>query len=181
MAAPLLDARAVWAPAMWRTIHTVAMGYPESASEYDKAVYRSFFTCLGDVVPCGACAAGYRRLLNLPEARRAHGLGSLDEALDSGRLFRWTVELHNAVSREIGKPDADWTPERAAVAILMSGMGGGGGAQQQQHSPELAGRRPVAVWALVLGSFLALVILFACRAAVSAIWSGCRRACAVKS
>ena len=97
---------------MWRTLHHIALGFPapnpsgSGANDYDKAMYRNFFVSLGHVIPCPTCA----------EILRRHSAASLDAALDSGNLFDWTVELHNAVNRELGASD-DWTPARALTAL----------------------------------------------------------------
>lgn len=90
----------MWAPAMWRTMHAIALAYPDRPADddhYRKAAYRTFFVALGDVIPCAACAASYRRLI-LAESR------SLDDALDRGTLFDWTVTVHNRINAELGKP-----------------------------------------------------------------------------
>lgn len=106
----------VWAPAMWQTIHAVALGYPETLLDLDpyrKATYRAFFISLGDVIPCAACAASYRRLI-LSET------SSLDDALDRGTLFEWSVEVHNLINAELGKPTMTSTQARGALLNFRS-------------------------------------------------------------
>lgn len=88
----------LWGPCMWRTIHYVAMGYPQAPSVYEREMYRSFYVSLGQVMPCMTCAQGYQELVGVAG-------GGLDAALDSGRLFEWTVELHNAVNAKLDKPE----------------------------------------------------------------------------
>jgi hypothetical protein len=125
----------IWAAAFWQTIHCAALGYPEKPSELDKALYRSFIVNIGDVIPCGVCSDSYRKLMLLG-AKHTSGI-SLDAAIDSGgdALFDWTVAMHNAVSRELGKPDADWTPERARSAVLAAAEGRGPQQQVGEYPP----------------------------------------------
>ena len=134
----------IWAASFWQTIHSAALGYPESPTDLNKALYRSFFVNIGDVIPCGVCADGYRRLMLL-DAKHTGGL-SLDAAIDRGgdALFEWTVQMHNAVNREVGKPDSDWTPERARRAVMAFTTGGeeGGKANQPMPHPSTYSKGP---------------------------------------
>ena len=131
----------VWAPAMWQTMHSVALGFPRSPTEQQKAAYRAFFVGLGDVIPCETCAASYRRLMLFGSA--AGRIPSLDAALDApspcpltpSPLFAWSVALHNAVNAEIGKAGKGgrpWTPEQARTSVLA---GGGWGGARKPTSP----------------------------------------------
>lgn len=109
----------VWAPAMWRTMHAVALAYPDRPADddhYRKAAYRTFFVALGDVIPCAACAASYRRLI-LAESR------SLDVALDRGTLFDWTVTVHNRINAEIGKPTMSIRQAKESILSSPKSMG----------------------------------------------------------
>ena len=106
----------VWGPALWRAIHFIALGYPTVPTEADAAAYRAFFESLDKVIPCEVCANNYRRhFAEIP----------IDGFLLGGRgngsqtLFDWTVELHNVVDRELGKPGGgDWTTKRAKDALF---------------------------------------------------------------
>lgn len=114
-----------WGKAMWQTMHAVALGYPKEPTEYQKLAYRSFYASLGEVIPCGPCAASYRRMMH-----KHGGMPSLDAALEAGAgpkscgtspLFDWTVRVHNATNAELGKP-SNWTPERARTSVLRGGL-----------------------------------------------------------
>jgi hypothetical protein len=103
-----------WGPSLWRAVHFVALGYPTEPTDQDVAAYRSFFKNLHAVVPCEYCSANYRRHLDeLP----------MEPFLFEGRLFEWTVQLHNIVDKELGKAKADWTVEEAKAALLSSPSG----------------------------------------------------------
>jgi hypothetical protein len=108
-----LDAPAVWGPHLWRALHLIALGYPQRPTVHDRAAYRAFFEQLDRVIPCGTCAANYRRhLVELPLEPSALQGGPGDT------LFAWTVRLHNLVNAELGSANgSDWTPERAKSAL----------------------------------------------------------------
>lgn len=115
-----------WGPSLWRAVHFVALGYPASPSEADVAAYRSFFTGLDKVIPCGSCAENYRRhLLELPIEPFLYG--------GEGRLFEWTVQLHNIVDKELKKPRHDWTAAQAREALLAPTRTPSAPAQQTQQ------------------------------------------------
>ena len=153
---------------MWRAVHLVALGHdrrkPKDAAAGAEA-YRRYFEALADVLPCDVCATGFR--LRLSEA---DALPSLMRAIGERRLFEWTVELHNAVSRELGKVDA-WTPERALEAALEAAL--------EKTAEDDPGGRPSSFAATVtaLGAALAVgfvsAALFAlvAWAAVLAAWT----------
>ena len=87
----------VWGPPMWKTIHVIALGYPETPSETDKKTYKEFFKMLGRVIPCPTCAEGYREILDEKFP--------VEDALSSCHdLFRWSVNVHNEVSKKLGSP-----------------------------------------------------------------------------
>lgn len=156
----------VWARAMWQTIHSVALGYPRAPRALQKAAYRAFYAGLGEIIPCETCAAAYRRMMLF-----RGGLRRLDAALDgmdasscpgaTSPLFDWTVDVHNAVSRElrdgISSPDFDWTPERAFAAVVRGGTEGGGGGGGGR-----GGDAVVATWMAMAVGFLVAALVVAC-------------------
>ena len=82
----------VWGPHVWRSIHYIALGYPDNA---DSMAYKEFFLNLWKVIPCLKCSINYKRHLEeLPPIDQY--LGSKDD------LFKWTVALHNIVNLELG-------------------------------------------------------------------------------
>lgn len=85
-----------WGKHLWFSIHFIALDYPENPSSMVMAEYKSFFENLWKVIPCYKCSVNYKRHLSeLP----------ISDYLDSREsLFAWTVELHNIVNKETGKP-----------------------------------------------------------------------------
>lgn len=85
-----------WGSCLWRTIHILAIGYPDNPSYENTIDYKNFFENLWKVLPCHNCAVNYKRhLKEVP----------LDNYLVSNnKLFEWTVTLHNVVNAELNKP-----------------------------------------------------------------------------
>ena len=91
-----MQSAADWGPSLWKSIHFIALGYPDNPSQSDRYDYKNFYTSLGKVLPCMRCSRHYEQHLeSLP----------IHDYLDTqDRLFEWTVRLHNAVNRDLGKP-----------------------------------------------------------------------------
>lgn len=86
----------LWGQYLWKSIHFIALGYPDNPSEQELQAYKYFYSNLWQVIPCLKCANNYKRHLEeLP----------IDDFLTSKKdLFEWTVNLHNIVNKELGKP-----------------------------------------------------------------------------
>lgn len=91
----------IWGKYIWTSIHMIALGYPDKPTQEDKFNYQQFYMNLWKVIPCYKCAINYKKHLEeLP----------IDEHLnDNMSLFKWTVDFHNIVNKEIGKQQ--WTFE----------------------------------------------------------------------
>ena len=150
-----------WGPSVWRAIHFIALGCPAEPSVAEAAAYGAFFRSLGAVIPCGTCADNYKRhLAELP----------MEPYVSSGRLFEWTVLLHNIVDRETGKREAAWTVEAAYQALVgsssMAVPSAGTRASPAAYgpSPQKLGAAPI--WPYLL---VALMLLAAVVAAISLV------------
>lgn len=77
-------------------MHAVALNYPVHPSSKQVDAHRTFYTVLQDIIPCKTCAENYKKhLTELP----------LEPNLeDAGKLFQWTVAMHNIVNKMLGKP-----------------------------------------------------------------------------
>lgn len=93
----------VWGKYLWTSIHIIALGYPDNPTPDDKQNYKHFYVNLWKVIPCFKCGQNYQRHLDeLP----------IDNSLTNNMsLFKWTVDLHNIVNKELGK--RQWTQEEA--------------------------------------------------------------------
>ena len=97
-----------WGFYTWHAIHYVALGYPDQPSEDDKATYTLFFKTLGKVLPCKLCVSHYEQHL---------AQHPIHDSLESkAKLFAWTVGIHNAVNRSLGK--REYSVEEAQTYLL---------------------------------------------------------------
>jgi hypothetical protein len=98
---------ATWGPFFWMTIHIVALGYPEEPTYTEKRAAKDFFESIAHLLPCPTCRDHYKEhLRGLPITPH------LDRRSD---LFKWTVNLHNAVNKSLNKPT--WTEEEVVAYI----------------------------------------------------------------
>ena len=90
-----------WGPSLWLFIHLVAASYPERPTAEQRARYAALLASLPHTLPCEGCRRGMLALTAEPGAP----LRLCARALESrASLFAWTVRLHNAVNRKLGKP-----------------------------------------------------------------------------
>lgn len=84
-----------WGKYLWKTIHYIALGFPNDPDNNTKNTYKNFYLNFWRVIPCHKCAQNYKdHIIEL----------NIDPFLDSKeKLFEWTVLLHNIVNRDLGK------------------------------------------------------------------------------
>jgi len=86
----------VWGPFFWHTMHITALSYPEKPTYAHKRAAKDFFESLAHLIPCPKCREHYStHLQKFPISPH------LDRRED---LFRWTVNVHNAVNKALDKP-----------------------------------------------------------------------------
>ena len=86
-----------WGPFFWHTMHLVALGYPNEPTYAEKRAAKEFYESFTHLIPCPTCKLHYAdNLKNMPVTP------SLDNRKD---LFRWTVDMHNMVNKQLGKPE----------------------------------------------------------------------------
>lgn len=90
-----------WGGFVWGTIHEVAIGYPEIPSETDKEEYKQFYDLIMKVLPCPLCREEHKNIQD------AHPI----DLTDRDTLFKWTVDIHNAVNEKTG--GFIWTVDEA--------------------------------------------------------------------
>ena len=81
---------------LWKSIHHIALGYPDNPTELDRRNYSNYYMNFEHVLPCAECRNHYKRhIQKMP----------IEESLGSKKdIFRWTVDLHNVVNKSLGKP-----------------------------------------------------------------------------
>jgi len=82
----------LWGKEAWKFIHFVALSYnPTPANEI---TYLKFFESLPTVLPCPICGQHFKEnMAKYPPNMRSNK-----------ELFEWTVDMHNIVNEENGKP-----------------------------------------------------------------------------
>jgi hypothetical protein len=91
----------VWGPFFWHTIHIVALGYPKNPTYTDKKCAKEFYESLTFLLPCAVCREHYKGHLSK---------NPLTPFLDTRKdLLKWTIDIHNAVNKMLGKPE--WTED----------------------------------------------------------------------
>lgn len=85
-----------WGPHVWATIHLCCIGAPVALDPMQQQQYRAFIMSLPHVIPCTTCSEHFQKVLeSIPVDN--HLTGKDD-------LFRWSVEVHNAVNARLDKP-----------------------------------------------------------------------------
>jgi hypothetical protein len=105
---------AVWGPFFWLTIHIIAIGYPNNPSYTDKKAAKEFYESLANLIPCPVCRDHYKQHLQTYPLTP-----NLDSRSD---LFRWSVDLHNAVNKMLNKPT--WTQDEVLNYLKRLGERG---------------------------------------------------------
>jgi hypothetical protein len=91
----------IWGPGLWKALHLMAATYPPRPSAADRYNFKTFFSSLRYVLPCGGCREGYADIIS------SGRLKLTDAVMDSRRsLFDWLVGVHRAVDVKLGKPIA---------------------------------------------------------------------------
>ena len=93
----------IWGKHLWKSIHYIALGYPDFPTQDQAKAYKDFYTSLYQVIPCTKCAVNYQKhIQELP----------IDNYLTNKlTLFEYTVKLHNIVNKSLNKPE--WTTIQA--------------------------------------------------------------------
>jgi hypothetical protein len=91
--AKFAQAKTHWAHHIWAFLHTICIGYSTRPYYTDiEEKLKTFVT----LMPCEICLDTYVEYLDK--------LTTLDKA-DPMCLFKWSVDLHNAVNKKLNKPE----------------------------------------------------------------------------
>jgi len=104
---------------LWAVIHQVALGAPAVMDASQSAAYMSFYAIIPQIIPCRSC--GDHLLQTYTEIPIEKSLAG------SATLFTWTVDLHNAVNKRLGKPivtveqaKAIWMGSQSATPVTAN-------------------------------------------------------------
>ena len=95
-----------WGPGLWKFIHMAALNIKQNPTEAEIQSHLTFFDSLRNVLPCGVCRREYRKLITSGPLRLTPELFRTRR-----RAFKWTVDIHDAVSARLGRPvnkSRDW-------------------------------------------------------------------------
>lgn len=84
-----------WGPHGWKFIHYVTLGYPENPTMEDKKRYKTFFTLLQYLLPCGSCSDNYSGHI------RHHPI-TTEILNDKQKVIKWGIDMHNIVNAQNG-------------------------------------------------------------------------------
>ena len=95
----------IWGKHLWFSLHFIALDFPEDPSTEDVRHFKSFYENLHQVIPCYNCSINYiKHLYDRPL--------ELSDLKNTKALFKWTVDIHNIVNKELNKSqmslDAAW-------------------------------------------------------------------------
>lgn len=104
-----------WGPFFWHTMHLVALGYPKEPTYAEKRAAKEFYESFTHLIPCPICKTHYaENLKTMPVTP------SLDTRKD---LFKWTVDMHNLVNKQLGKPHDYTDADAIAFYNRLGAMG----------------------------------------------------------
>lgn len=86
-----------WGPYGWRTLHSVAILYPDEPTLTDKAVMREWLENFRASIVCPHCKAHFGKMLQQFQRQ-------FDIFKDRHSLFWFTAKAHNMVNARLGKP-----------------------------------------------------------------------------
>ena len=98
----------LWGPIMWALLHSIAESMPDELNNNEQKAMKDFFSSLPMVLPCQKC--------------RSHLLATYEQGYFPNVQSRETIrddlfKLHNKVSRDLGKPEADVIPGLDALLL----------------------------------------------------------------
>jgi len=85
----------IWGPYFWFILHIISFNYPKNPTQYDKQVYKDFFTSVKDILPCKNCKTHYNKYLQ--EYPITPYLDNKIQFID------WLINIHNRVNMSLGK------------------------------------------------------------------------------
>jgi hypothetical protein len=83
-----------WGPHLWFFLHTISFNYPDKPTFKNKVDYNDHYNSLKNILPCEHCRVHYsKHLEQFPP-----------DLSSRNALVKWTIDLHNKVNNETGKP-----------------------------------------------------------------------------
>ena len=77
-----------WQPLTWIIFHILTLNYNDNYKEH----YISFFESFKVIIPCSICRNHYNSNINKSDM-------SIENNINSEKIFNWTINLHNNVNK----------------------------------------------------------------------------------
>jgi hypothetical protein len=88
--------RSIWGPLGWKTIHSVALLYPDNPTKEDRAAAEKFLNCFIACIACDMCKGHFTAATE--QFRKQYDI------LKNKHAFFWyTVKAHNMANARLGK------------------------------------------------------------------------------
>ena len=91
---------AIWGPAGWIFLHSIAQNYPWRPSQQHINDYYNFFVLVGNVLPCRYCRESYQDFIK----QRGTQL-TLKTMRDRKSVVTWLYKIHNRVNKKLDVKD----------------------------------------------------------------------------
>lgn len=86
-----------WGTSCWCFLNCIVFNAPIEIPIEERQKYKSFFTILGDVLPCSYCRCSYKQFLEIIP---------IDNYLDTRlHLAFWLYQIHCKVNEKLKKPN----------------------------------------------------------------------------
>jgi len=86
----------LWGKHYWFVFHMNAINYPDTPTDEDKKYYIEFYNNYWKFLPCKKCSNNY--LHHISQLPVEPNMNNADV------LFKWTVDFHNIVNKQLDKP-----------------------------------------------------------------------------
>ena len=84
----------IWGPSAWEFLHSIAFAYPENPTQEDKTAANNFIHSFACMLPCSVCKDHFKSNIKVLPV----------DVSTREKFFDWTVQLHNLVNKQLGKP-----------------------------------------------------------------------------
>ena len=88
----------VWGPLGWMTLHSVATSYPETPTQQERDLMRSWLDMFRDTITCPNCREHFTNMLDNYRAKYPGMLSSRND------FAAFSFRAHNDVNRRLSKP-----------------------------------------------------------------------------
>jgi len=89
---------AIWGPLGWMTLHSTAFAYPDTPTQSERELMRTWLDMFRDTITCPSCKGHFTEMLASYRSQFPNMLQSKHE------FIMFTFRAHNAVNKRLNKP-----------------------------------------------------------------------------